>query len=188
MPIGFLMSVDQGLIDRLKTADTAISQLAKTANNTKDSVVKAFQDMGANGVDAFIKKLNDAKTAINGLGDAQLQGKGFANLASQMTASSTEVNKLIETISKLSQASKTTITINGIDATANQSKTAVDAINRLIQTLNQLEQQGGKNFLGGVNNLGKQTLRQMNSEARKMSKTFEKLEQAIQNYGMSATE
>ena len=188
MPIGFLMSVDQGLIDRLKAADTAISQLAKTANNTKDSVVKAFQDMGANGVDAFIKKLNDAKTAINGLGDAQLQGKGFANLASQMTASSTEVNKLIETISKLSQASKTTITINGIDATANQSKTAVDAINRLIQTLNQLEQQGGKNFLGGVNNLGKQTLRQMNSEARKMSKTFEKLEQAIQNYGMSATE
>lgn len=188
MPIGFLMSVDQGLIDRLKTADTAISQLAKTANNTKDSVVKAFQDMGANGVDAFIKKINDAKTAINGLGDAQLQGKGFANIASQMTASSTEVNKLIETISKLSQASKTTITINGIDATANQSKTAVDAINRLIQTLNQLEQQGGKNFLGGVNNLGKQTLRQMNSEARKMSKTFEKLEQAIQNYGMSATE
>ena len=188
MPIGFLMSVDQGLIDRLKAADTAISQLAKTANNTKDSVVKAFQDMGANGVDAFIKKLNDAKTAINGLGDAQLQGKGFANIASQMTASSTEVNKLIETISKLSQASKTTITINGIDATANQSKTAVDAINRLIQTLNQLEQQGGKNFLGGVNNLGKQTLRQMNSEARKMSKTFEKLEQAIQNYGMSATE
>ena len=188
MPIGFLMSVDQGLIDRLKAADTAISQLAKTANNTKDSVVKAFQDMGANGVDAFIKKLNDAKTAINGLGDAQLQGKGFANIASQMTASSTEVNKLIETISKLSQASKTTITINGIDATANQSKTAVDAINRLIQTLNQLEQQGGKDFLGGVNNLGKQTLRQMNSEARKMSKTFEKLEQAIQNYGMSATE
>lgn len=188
MPIGFLMSVDQGLIDRLKTADTAISQLAKTADKTKESVVKAFQDMGANGVDAFIKKLNDAKTAINGLGDAQLQGKGFANLASQMTASSTEVNKLIETISKLSQASKTTITINGIDATANQSKTAVDAINRLIQTLNQLEQQGGKNFLGGVNNLGKQTLRQMNSEARKMSKTFEKLEQAIQNYGMSATE
>ena len=54
--------------------------------------------------------------------------------------------------------------------------------------MNQLEQQGGKNFLGGVNNLGKQTLRQMNSEARKMSKTFEKLEQAIQNYGMSATE
>lgn len=188
MPIGFLMSVDQGLIERLKTADTAISQLAKTANNTKDSVVKAFQDMGANGVDAFITKLNEAKTAINGLGDAQLQGKGFANIASQMTASSTEVNKLIETISKLSQASKTTITINGIDATANQSKTAVDAINRLIQTLNQLEQQGGKNFLGGVNNLGKQTLRQMNSEARKMSKTFEKLEQAIQNYGMSATE
>lgn len=188
MPIGFLMSIDQGLIERLKTADTAISQLAKTANNTKDSVVKAFQDMGANGVDAFIKKLNDAKTAINGLGDAQLQGKGFANIASQMTASSTEVNKLIETISKLSQASKTTITINGIDATANQSKTAVDAINRLIQTLNQLEQQGGKDFLGGVNNLGKQTLRQMNSEARKMGKTFEKLEQAIQNYGMSATE
>jgi DNA repair exonuclease SbcCD ATPase subunit len=188
MPIGFLMSVDQGLIERLKTADTAISQLAKTADKTKESVVKAFQDMGANGVDAFIRKLNEAKTAINGLGDAQLQGKGFANIASQMTASSTEVNKLIETISKLSQASKTTITINGIDATANQSKTAVDAINRLIQTLNQLEQQGGKDFLGGVNNLGKQTLRQMNSEARKMGKTFEKLEQAIQNYGMSATE
>lgn len=188
MPIGFLMSVDQGLIDRLYAADTAISQLAKTADKTKESVVKAFQDMGANGVDAFITKLNEAKTSINGLGDAQLQGKGFANIASQMTDSSTEVNKLIETISKLSQASKTTITINGIDATANQSKTAVDAINRLIQTLNQLEQQGGKNFLGGVNNLGKQTLRQMNSEARKMSKTFEKLEQAIQNYGMSATE
>lgn len=188
MPIGFLMSVDQGLIERLKTADTAISQLAKTADKTKESVVKAFQDMGANGVDAFIKKINEAKTAINGLGDAQLQGKGFANIASQMTANSTEINKLIETIGKLSQASKTTITINGIDATANQSKTAVDAINRLIQTLNQLEQQGGKDFLGGVNNLGKQTLRQMNSEARKMGKTFEKLEQAIQNYGMSATE
>lgn len=188
MPIGFLMSIDQGLIDRLKTADTAISQLAKTADKTKESVVRAFQDMGNLGVDAFIRKLNEAKTAINGLGDAQLQGRGFANIASQMTASSTEVNKLIETISKLSQASKTTITINGIDATANQSKTAVDAINRLIQTLNQLEQQGGKDFLGGVNNLGKQTLRQMNSEARKMNKTFEKLEQAIQNYGMSATE
>lgn len=85
MPIGFLMSVDQGLIDRLKTADTAISQLAKTANNTKDSVVKAFQDMGNLGIQQFLDKLTTAKTALSDFGNVSIKNNGLNNISIQAT-------------------------------------------------------------------------------------------------------
>lgn len=85
MPIGFLMSVDQGLIDRLKTADTAISQLAKTADKTKESVVKAFQDMGNLGIQQFIDKLTTAKTALSDFGNISIKNNGLNNISIQAT-------------------------------------------------------------------------------------------------------
>lgn len=85
MPIGFLMSVDQGLIDRLKTADTAISQLAETADKTKKSVVRAFQDMGNLGIQQFLDKLTTAKTALSDFGNVSIKNNGLNNISIQAT-------------------------------------------------------------------------------------------------------
>lgn len=98
MPIGFLMSVDQGLIDRLKAADTAISQLAKTANNTKDSVVKAFQDMGNLGIQQFLDKLTTAKTALSDFGNISAKNNGLTNMVNQTTNAIDNINKAVNNL------------------------------------------------------------------------------------------
>lgn len=170
--IGFSFVVDEAFIRKIATAEEKLENLAKTSERTQERVIKAFQQMGSAGVDTFIRKLSEAQKALN--------------LQSQTGA--TDVEKLVNAINKLSQASRTTIKINGIDSTSRQAKNAVDAINKLVASLQSIQNSGGQQFLGGVNILSRQTLNEMNRESRKMQRTFERLDQAIKNFGMSASE
>ena len=186
--IGFSIVIDDKLIKTLRKADELIEGLSNTTERTRGKVIKAFRQMGDVGVESFIRKLREAQQAINDLGNKRLGANLFSGFSTGANVGVAEITKLINAVGKLSQASKTNITVNGIDTTSRQAKHAIDAINKLIATLNVLQQKGGQQFLGGVNNIGRQTLREMNNEARKMERTFDRLEQAIQRYGMSASD
>ena len=180
MSTGFVLNIPQEMLNRLEDADKKIEKLAKTSEDAQVRIVSAFRSMTTNGVDAFIQRLDVAQQKLAQLGGTQL------NVG--INGGTGGIQQLVDAINKLSQASKTNITINGLGTVGNQTQTAIDAINKLMATLQQLQQMGGQQFLGGVNNLGRQTLREMNKEARKMQKTMQDLDTAIQNYGISATD
>lgn len=180
MSTGFVLNIPQEMINRLDLADQKIQKLAKTSEDAQARIVSAFKSMGTNGVDAFIQRLDVAQQKLAQLGGTQI------NMG--INANTSGFQQLIDAINNLSQASKTNITINGLGTVGNQTQTAIDAINKLMATLQQLQQMGGQQFLGGVNSLGRQTLREMNKEARKMQKTMQDLDDAIQKYGISATD
>lgn len=180
MSTGFVLNIPQEMLNRLEDADKKIEKLAKTSEDAQIRIVSAFKSMTTNGVDAFIQRLDVAQQKLAQLGGTQL------NVG--INGGTGGLQQLVDAINKLSQASKTNITINGLGAVGNQTQTAIDAINKLMATLQQLQQMGGQQFLGGVNNLGRQTLREMNKEARKMQKTMQDLDDAIQKYGISATD
>lgn len=180
MSTGFVLNIPQEMLNRLEDADKKIEKLAKTSEDAQIRIVSAFKSMTTNGVDAFIQRLDVAQQKLAQLGGTQI------NMG--VNANTSGLQQLIDAINNLSQASKTNITINGLGTVGNQTQTAIDAINKLMATLQQLQQMGGQQFLGGVNNLGRQTLREMNREARKMQKTMQDLDTAIQNYGISATD
>ena len=180
MSTGFVLNIPQEMLNRLEDADKKIEKLAKTSEDAQVRIVSAFKSMGTNGVDAFIQRLDVAQQKLAQLGSTQI------NMG--INANTSGFQQLIDAINNLSQASKTNITINGLGTVGNQTQTAIDAINKLMATLQQLQQMGGQQFLGGVNNLGRQTLREMNKEARKMQKTMQDLDDAIQKYGISATD
>ena len=180
MSTGFVLNIPQEMLNRLEDADKKIEKLAKTSEDAQARIVSAFKSMSTNGVDAFIQRLDVAQQKLAQLGGTQI------NMG--VNANTSGFQQLIDAINNLSQASKTNITINGLGAVGNQTQTAIDAINKLMATLQQLQQMGGQQFLGGVNSLGRQTLREMNREARKMQKTMQDLDDAIQKYGISATD
>lgn len=180
MSTGFVLNIPQEMLNRLDLADQKIEKLAKTSEDAQVRIVSAFKSMSTNGVDAFIQRLDVAQQKLAQLGGTQI------NMG--INANTSGFQQLIDAINNLSQASKTNITINGLGTVGNQTQTAIDAINKLMATLQQLQQMGGQQFLGGVNSLGRQTLREMNKEARKMQKTMQDLDAAIQNYGISATD
>lgn len=180
MSTGFVLNIPQEMLNRLEDADNKIEKLAKTSEDAQIRIVNAFKSMTTNGVDAFIQRLDVAQQKLAQLGGTQI------NMG--VNANTSGFQQLIDAINNLSQASKTNITINGLGTVGNQTQTAIDAINKLMATLQQLQQMGGQQFLGGVNNLGRQTLREMNKEAKKMQKTMQDLDDAIQKYGISATD
>ena len=180
MSTGFVLNIPQEMLNRLDLADQKIEKLAKTSEDSRNRIIAAFQQVNTQGIDAFIQRLDVAQQKLAQLGGTQI------NMG--INANTSGFQQLIDAINNLSQASKTNITINGLGTVGNQTQTAIDAINKLMATLQQLQQMGGQQFLGGVNNLGRQTLREMNKEAKKMEKTMTDLDAAIQKYGTSATD
>ena len=180
MSTGFVLNIPQEMINRLDLADQKIEKLAKTSEDAQTRIVSAFKSINTHGIDTFIQKLDEAQQKLAALGGTQI------NMG--VNANTSGLQQLVDAINNLSQASKTNITINGLGTVGNQTQTAIDAINKLMATLQQLQQMGGQQFLGGVNSLGRQTLREMNREAKKMEKTMTDLDAAIQKYGISATD
>lgn len=67
--VGFSLAIDEGLINRMASADKLIKDIGTHSEKTRDKVVTAFRDMGDNGVGYLISKLQEVQnkmSAING--------------------------------------------------------------------------------------------------------------------------
>lgn len=180
MAEGFVLNIPQEMINRLAIADEKIQHLAKTSEDAQTRIVSAFKSMAVNGVDEFIRRLDEAQKRLNALGSTPLG----ANMGAANTGA---IDTLVQALQKL-QASKTTINIQGLDTTGQATKSVVDDLNRLVSTLNKIEKLGGKNFFSGINQMGRETLKQMNQEARKMETTTRNLDEATRRYSTDAAE
>lgn len=169
--------VTKEMLDKLQKADDKLKQLAKTSDAASKKIIASFKSINTQGIGAFINKLDEAQRKLSQLGSTRLNLGGASN-----------IQAMTDAINRLSQASRTSITINGIDTVGNQATKAMDAINRLIATLGQLQNAGGMQSFNQVNVIGRETLKEMNREAKKMERTLDSLDKSIAKYGISATE
>lgn len=99
---GFVLNIDQKLINQLTQADALVKQLGVTSERTRDQFNKAFSDMATIGVDGLIKRLTEAQTKIAELGGSMSTGNGLGTISTQATQSTDAINTLIQTLTQLS--------------------------------------------------------------------------------------
>ncbi len=100
--IGFEVIINDNLLKKVELADEKIKQLGKTTENVSKQMITAFTQIGTQGLDALISKLQQAQGAINGINTNNL-GQGVGNVGQQATTSIDAIKQLIDSMSKLNQ-------------------------------------------------------------------------------------
>ena len=97
---GYAIAID-GLVASIKAAEKKFDDLAATSEKTRTKIVAHFKEMGDNGVDYFIKKIEEAKKALGGLGNVKINLN--TNIAATATQDADAINKLLAMMSQLSE-------------------------------------------------------------------------------------
>ena len=97
---GYAIAID-GLAASIKAAENKFDDLAATSEKTRTKIVAHFKEMGDNGVDYFIKKIEEAKKALGSLGNVKINLN--TNIAATATQDADAINKLLAMMSQLSE-------------------------------------------------------------------------------------
>ena len=97
---GYAIAIDE-LVASIKAAEKKFDDLAAKSEKTRTKIVAHFKEMGDNGVDYFIKKIEEAKKALGGLGDVKINLN--TNIAATATQDADAINKLLAMMSQLSE-------------------------------------------------------------------------------------
>ena len=90
---GYAIAID-GLVESIKKAENKFDGLARKSEETRTKIVAHFKEMGDNGVDYFIKKIEEAKKALGSLGNVKINLN--TNIAATATQDADAINKLLE--------------------------------------------------------------------------------------------
>ena len=132
MAVGISMVIDDKFLERLSAADTKLEELAKKSEDVRGRVIQSFKSMGDDGVGYFIQRINEAKTALEGLakgsGKITIDAKGIEVVGTSATKSADDVNKLVQVVDTLAKLNE--------KLSKNQSNTKKyteedDALNRI---------------------------------------------------------
>ena len=97
---GYAIAIDR-LAASIKAAENKFDDLAAKSEKTRTKIVAHFKEMGDNGVDYFIKKIEEAKKALGKLGDVKINLN--TNIAATATQDADAINKLLAMMSQLSE-------------------------------------------------------------------------------------
>ena len=107
MAVGISMVIDDKFLERLSAADTKLEELAKKSEDVRGRVIQSFKSMGDDGVGYFIQRINEAKTALEGLskgsGKIAIDAKGIEVVGTSATKSADDVNKLVQVVDTLAK-------------------------------------------------------------------------------------
>lgn len=109
MAVGTGIGFDLSFLDRLDEADKKLDQFIKTSQGMSATVIKSWQDIAVNGVDPFLQKMKEQKTALESIANMDLSGAGagMKKLASEATSAVTSVNQVIDGLVELSRRTAT---------------------------------------------------------------------------------
>ena len=137
MAVGISMVIDDKFLERLSAADTKLEELAKKSENVRGRVIQSFKSMGDDGVGYFIQKINEAKTALEGLakgsGKITIDAKGIEVVGTSATKSADDVNKLVqvvETLAKLNEKLSIKADDNIVKSSERRMKQVLEQINK----------------------------------------------------------
>ena len=145
---GYAIAID-GLTTKIKAAENKFDDLAKKSEETRTKIVTHFKEMGDNGVDYFIKKIEEARQALGKLGNVKISLT--TNIATQATQDADAINKLLAMMSQLSdkQIKQIGTAQGGLDAQKKlneikELKNAEDERARALQASNNASMQQAK--------------------------------------------
>ena len=98
--VGFSLAIDEGLINRMASADKLIKDIGTHSEKTRDKVVTAFRDMGDNGVGYLISKLQEVQNRMSAINGSKIS-IDTNTIDQSISKTNTNVDELAEGIKKL---------------------------------------------------------------------------------------
>ena len=98
MADGFVLNVDAKFLQDLEKADKKMSDLVDKSNSLSKSVVEAFNKISTQGVDPFLEKLRQQKTALEAIANVDIgknPSKGISSLVKSASQAIDQINKII---------------------------------------------------------------------------------------------
>lgn len=156
---GFVLHIDDELINKLSTADQKIQDLAKHSEESRDRIVNAFKAMGDNGVGYLITKLTEAQTRLDNLTgkSVNIDVKGLENISAAAGKSTDNVNQLLSAIVALADAnSKLSTNVTSLTSQLGALQTNATDITKDLDKLAQVEENLNKQSeqLNKIRNIG----------------------------------
>lgn len=156
---GFVLHIDDELINKLNTADQKIQDLAKHSEESRDRIVNAFKAMGDDGVQYFINKLTEAQAKLANMtgGSVKLDVKGLDNISAAAGKSTDNVNQLLGAIVALADAnSKLSTNVTSLTSQLGALQTNAKDITKDLDKLSQVEENLNKQSeqLNKIRNIG----------------------------------
>lgn len=156
---GFVLHIDDELINNLNTADQKIQDLAKHSEESRDRIVNAFKAMGDNGVGYLITKLTEAQTRLDNLTgkSVNIDVKGLDNISAAAGKSTDNVNQLLSAIVALADAnSKLSTNVTSLTSQLGALQTNATDITKDLDKLAQVEENLNKQSeqLNKIRNIG----------------------------------
>lgn len=119
---GAILEIPQSALDKIKEADDKIKALAQTSQKAANEIKTHWQTIAAEGMDAFIKKINAAKDALSSAGNISLNLKINENNISALSQSAATISEIAQRMSQL--APTTEQVANGMSKVSAQIKDA----------------------------------------------------------------
>ncbi len=166
---GIVLDIPQSALDQIKKADAAIKNLEKTSQQAAENIKKHFDTTMVGGVDAFIKKLQEAQRIMSSLRMPTIDATGISSavqtLAQSMgvldkstTTGAKRLVRIADAIAALHNANPDASLFyniaTGIQQIGNMSQVTIDKVKELAIMMAQLARdiQKVQNAQNAINN------------------------------------
>lgn len=166
---GIVLDIPQSALDQIKKADAAIKNLEKTSQQAAENIKKHFDTTMVGGVDAFIKKLQEAQRIMSSLKMPTIDATGISSavqtLAQSMgvldkstTTGAKRLVRIADAIAALHNANPDASLFyniaTGIQQIGNMSQVTIDKVKELAIMMAQLARdiQKVQNAQNAINN------------------------------------
>lgn len=179
---GFVLHIDDELINKLNTADQKIQDLAKHSEESRDRIVNAFKAMGDNGVGYLITKLTEAQKQLTSLKDGNIDIKvnGLNNVGKSISQSADDVNKLMTSMDELTSKLNKVGTTNSVIPNIGQLKNAIDEINKKLNEPKSSLTTEQQQQLVNTRELFKQVMAMQQKSTEQQEKAAQRVQKAVE--------
>lgn len=179
---GFVLHIDDELINKLNTADQKIQDLAKHSEESKEKIVTAFKDMGDKGVQYFIDKLTEAQNQLKSLKGSNIDIKvnGLDNVGNSISKSADDVNNLITKMGELQATLQKGGMTDKIMPNIGQLKSAIDEINKKLNEPKSSLTTEQQQQLVNTRELFKQVMAMQQKSTEQQEKAAQRVQKAVE--------
>lgn len=147
--VGAILQIPKEALESIDNAEKAIKRLAETSENAAKSIKRDFGTTAVEGMDAFIRKIKEAQTAMANLGatsaNTQAFEKSLSGTADSAKRASDNILSVAQGLSNM--AGGMSNALGGVQTDANKLG---DTFNQLSKLLTQLQQQRDKQTVGSA--------------------------------------
>lgn len=103
---GIVLDIPADVLNNIKNADKAIKDLEKTSRQAADNIKKDFGTTMVSGVEAFIRKVQEAQGRLNNLTMPSVGAKklNLGDIGAGATKSASDISTLVQSLSQLTAA------------------------------------------------------------------------------------